>query len=612
MTTRLVLETTMSDLTREVLATLTLVAALCGLLLFAAAVGGLIVATIRVGFLGRVLVIAFRGADSGRAEITGLFMSRLLEMEEEWTASAREIRELRARFARQSPGTSEIAPTRPGVRGGDSAPPNPSALVDGRPLPASISAESRQRGTDLGTAPRTVGDDFLDDILLLDEAGSVAGADIGSLSIAGVSFSPHQILAMLRRIPGVSARRVISGAMISTSGIAVLTVSYEERSLRGRTRRARCTTEIVGDDWLPSLERLVFQLATARIHLLRDRRDTTKPERRDALRCSGSRDADRTVIEAQSWKACDDFLRAYIFHLRHYISGNAIDRERALERYRTALHQQPDYTRAAYNCATLLYNRYLPEANQEAITLFAAATASDDVHDRALAFAGLTMAYGQAVHRFGRNDDDLVSKALQASEDAIGLAPDLEEARFARAWAHQVREAWEEAISAYESVTESQTPTPPGRRIVSAARNNTAWILLHNDPSDQLTLARAERLLWDALSLYPSKTAYANLAEIARRCHRHDDALTLLSLALRLDPTYVNGWNERACVEVEIAALSAGQGDASAAQRYLVEAAAHHARAVALAQDDGYVALLENAFNSVLESHALADATLLR
>jgi hypothetical protein len=42
----------------------------------------------------------------------------------------------------------------------------------------------------------------------------------------------------------------------------------------------------------------------------------------------------------------------------------------------------------------------------------AAATASDDVHDRALAFAGLTMAYGQAIHRFGNTDDDLVSKAL--------------------------------------------------------------------------------------------------------------------------------------------------------------------------------------------------------
>jgi tetratricopeptide (TPR) repeat protein len=608
MTTRPALETTMSELTREVLATLTLVAALCGLLLFAVAIGGLIIATVRVGCLGRVLVIPFRGADSGRVEITGLFMSRLLEMEEEWTASALEIRELRDHFVSQSPGRFGGPPIRRNPGDGDSAP-RPSPLVDGRPLETSISVPSRQGGTDLGTAPRTVGDDFLDDILLLNEAGSVAGADVGSLSIAGVSFSPHQILAVLRRIPGLSARRVISGAMISTGAVVIVTVSYEERSLRGRTRRARCTTEIAGDDWLPSLERLAFQLATARIHLLRNRHDTTKPQRRDALRCSGSRAADRTVIEAQSWKACNDFLRAYILHLRHYISGNAADRERALERYRAALQHQPDYTRAAYNCATLLYNRYLPDANQEAMTLFAAATASDDVHDRALACAGLTMSYGQAIHRFGSTGDDLVSKALQASEDAIELAPDLEEARFARAWAHQLREAWDEAINAYESVTESQTPSPPGRRIVSAARNNTAWILLHNDPSDQRALARAECLLWDALSLYPSKSAYANLAEIARRCHRHDDALTLLSIALRLDPTYVNGWNERACLEIEIAALSAAHGDGSAAQRYLAEAAAHHARAVALTQDAGYAASLRKGFNSVLDAHALADTT---
>jgi len=598
----------MSDLTREVLTTLTLVAALCGLLLLAVAVGGLIIATIRVGFLGRVLVIPFRGTDAGRVEITGLFMSRLLEMEEEWTGLAQEIRELRDRFARQRPGGSGMASVRPEPPGGDGARPSPSPLVDGRPLETSLVPESRQRGADLGTAPRTVGDDFLDDVLLLNEAGSVADADIGSVSIAGVSISPHQILAMLRRIPGFSARRVISGAMISTGAVAILTVSYEERSLRGRTRRARCTTEIAGDEWLPALECLAFQLATARIHLLRDRRDTAKSERRAALRCSGSLEADRTVVEAESWKACNEFLRAYIFHLRHYISGDAVDRERALKGYRAALDQQPDYTRAAYNCATLLYNRYLPKANEEAITLFAAATASDDVHDRALAFAGLTMAYGQAIHRFGRNDDDLVSKALQASEDAIGLAPDLEEARFARAWAHQVREAWDEALSAHESVTESQASSPPGRRIVSAARNNMAWILVHRDPGDQPALARAERLLWDALSLYPSKTAYANLAEIARRCCRHDDALTLLGLALRLDPTYVNGWNARACLEVELASRSAAQADSSATQRYLAEATAHHARAIALAQDDDYAASLKNAFSSAVTRHALADA----
>jgi tetratricopeptide (TPR) repeat protein len=134
-----------------------------------------------------------------------------------------------------------------------------------------------------------------------------------------------------------------------------------------------------------------------------------------------------------------------------------------------------------------------------------------------------------------------------------------------------------------------------------------AWILLYRDPSDQPALARAECLLWDALSLYPSKTAYANLAEIARRCRRHDDALTLLGLALRLDPTYVNGWNERACLEVELASRSAAQADGSATQRYLAEAAAHHARAISLAQDNDYAASLKNAFNSALTRHAFAD-----
>jgi tetratricopeptide (TPR) repeat protein len=108
----------------------------------------------------------------------------------------------------------------------------------------------------------------------------------------------------------------------------------------------------------------------------------------------------RVILPTNVLAALRAFIAGYAAQIRHYLSGSAHDRERALAHYQEALEAQPHYSRAAYNRAVLLYNRYQRKANDEAIACFAAATRSHDARDRALAFAGLAMAYCQVVHRF--------------------------------------------------------------------------------------------------------------------------------------------------------------------------------------------------------------------
>lgn len=287
----------------------------------------------------------------------------------------------------------------------------------------------------------------------------------------------------------------MSGAILNTGENPIVTASYEERVLHGRHRRIRCTLQVPDDGWLTAIDQLAFELAKARIGMLRDRSAESAPDKRDPLRASGSRGADRTLVEAQSWAACSAFLAGYAAQIEHHLSAKGSDRERALEHYCAALEAQPGYTRAAYNRAALLYNRYLPTANEEAIDCFAAATAAEDPRGRALALAGLAMAYCQAANRFGEDPKKVVPKVIEASEAAAELAPALEEARFARAWAHQLRREWDEAVAAYDAVVQDADATPPARRIASFCANNAGWILLTYFPDDAEALKRAELFL---------------------------------------------------------------------------------------------------------------------
>jgi tetratricopeptide (TPR) repeat protein len=330
------------------------------------------------------------------------------------------------------------------------------------------------------------------------------------------------------------------------------------------------------------------------VYIQRDRRGSSVF---DAFRSAQqSRTVSRALIEASSWESCRSFLIGYCRQLKHYRDGNATDREDALEAYDDALRAQTGFPTAAYNRATLLYNRYLPQANDESIAGFEVATASEDPSLRPLAYAGLAMAHCQAIHRFHRPASEHEEPARRAAETAFELAPELEEASFARGWLFQIDSHWTEAIEHYEKVAELPGDSAAARRIKSFALNNAAWILLYEHDTDPRSSEHAEALLWRAVALYPNKIAYANLAEIARRNDRREVAVQLFGVALSLDPAYTNGLNELAVVEAELAARSRSADEAAswreAAQR-------HAAKAQRLAErDPAFAALLAEQFRN--------------
>jgi tetratricopeptide (TPR) repeat protein len=565
-----------TETTRAVVEAFAVIAAFCGLVLLVVAVIVFALALVRVGVRGRVLVLPFRGGDSRAADLTSLFFDTIVEMEESWTQLAHEIRDLKAGFVERI--------LRVASNGDAERPRHP--LADGAAIEPP--SEAFARTADVSMAPRTTGDELIEQVLLLEGDRSLSGADLGVISVAGVSFSPQNILALARRLPAICARRLLSGTVLILGDKSIVTVSYEERSLHRPSRRTSHIREVCGEAWLPAFEDLAFRLAKGRIDILRD---------------LGSVSADEGAIEADSWGSCRAFLAGYVAQLQHYVSGRASDRERALTAYDVALSDQPIYPRAAYNSATLLYNRYAPKANEEAIRRFDLAAGSDDSRVRALALAGLGMAYSQAIHRFGSDPRDLLPKAREASEDALRIDDNLEEARFARAWASQGLGNWDDALREYEAVVHLDPKSAPGRRIASLALNNEGWIWLTKLSDERDALRTAERLLWRAVEYYPNKLAYNNLAEVARRVRRFDDALTLFGYAIRLDPTYVAAWNERACLKVELASLA---GDQKSRERYLAQADADHRRATDLAEDNLYIDSLREDFAGARERHGVS------
>ena len=574
----------MLDQVREVtsgtLDVLELLAVLCGLALFTFAVASLALATFRVAVRGRVLVLPFGGNDERRIELTNLFIRRLTTMEQDWVRMAKDIDATKAHVNRSQgdrPHRASSAPVQTPLVEGDALPPLPG--------PEIVTA---------GAAPRTSGDELFKEIFQLGGVGSIGNADLGVISLAGVSFSPRDILALLRAAPAVCARRLLRGAVVVVAGGHLVSVEYEERGLRHSRRRAE-VLEVQDDKWLPAIEQLAFALAKQRVYLLRERQQRFR--RRVAPR---SKTLEHGLIEADSWISCELFMRGYAAHLIHYRDGRASDREDALALYEEALAHQPQYPRAAYNRATLLYNRYLPHANDVAIEGFTLATTSRDGDLRALAFAGAAIAHCQAIQRFKRNFDDHSEQARVSAQQAIELRPGLEEAVFANAWIEQIDGRWEHATRTYERVAALRGQSAPARRIKSFALNNAGWIWLDPLRDRPDALKKAEVLLWSALAYYPNKVAYANLAQIARRCGHLNEALELQAAALALDGSYANVLNERAIVHIELANKSIADNLPEQAATHTREAKADAVAAQQLAAEDPWFA------NKLAEDYAEA------
>ncbi len=224
------------------------------------------------------------------------------------------------------------------------------------------------------------------------------------------------------------------------------------------------------------------------------------------------------------------------------------------------------------------------------------ATRSKDLRLRSLAFAGLTMAHCQALHRFGRSDPAHRSDAVSAAKEALRLCRDLEEAVFARGLAHELDDEFAEALKRYREVVKLDGKTAPQLRMKSFALNNAADIWLNERKEPRLI--KAEKLLWQALSHYQNKVAYLNLAEVAKRRARLTDAMTLVNRARALDPSDATTLNQLAIMEVEYA-KSCRQSDE--ANRYLRDAQRHSEDAQQLAGDDQrFAEKLRTDFSAIL------------
>src|SRR5689334_16159221 len=105
----------------------------------------------------------------------------------------------------------------------------------------------------------------------------------------------------------------------------------------------------------------------------------------------------------------------------------------------------------------------------------------------------------QAPHPFDAAVGALISDAVDVRQVAVSIAADLEEARFAVAWAYQALGDPERAVSEYESVVRLPTDTSAGRRIKSFALNNAGWIWMHEFEKRTGAVARAEAYFWTAL-----------------------------------------------------------------------------------------------------------------
>lgn len=528
----------MTDLIKEIVSVLALVAGAAVLVLFLLAVGSVLVRAYRVGYQRRPLLLTFAGSDDSRAALTTLFATQLRLIEKEWARLVGAVRSAQTDFKAEYDIARQPSDATSRSRGDVEL-----------AAPADLPPGQRSGLGEAGNSPRTVGEEPIDDVLELEsDQNTLADMDIGTVSVAGVSFSPQAILALVRRLPGACARRRISGTLAQFGDTAVIAATFEERGWRRGSATSIEQVVIVEGDWLAAINTLAFRVQKGRLGMVGALGDAKKATAAGGL----SRTAKHGFLEAETWEACKAFLAGYERHFRHFVSGAAADRDRAIELYTRAIDCHPNFTLAHYNRGTLLYNRYRRAENERAVEDFELATKSEDPRLRALAFAGLVVAYGQQVHRFDVRKEAVVANAEDASRQALQLDPGLEESWFAAGWALQIDERWNEAHAAYLDIDKLKSTSVPGKRIKSFAYNNAAWIGMTKLSGDRQQLLRdAKRLLAQAVDLYPNKIAYANLAAIARERRKYGDAERLFEHALELDPKYVNGWHEFALLELE-------------------------------------------------------------
>jgi len=440
-----------------------------------------------------------------------------------------------------------------------------------RSLSAAIRAEEGLRTDDaalldLGPVRISGKEEPLDaDQVELVDGEPIDGQAIPPLTFAGVSVTPDTLFNMLYRVRTAVARRMVRGNLAEFGTTVRLSAEFLHRPIVApdagveapRDSRARRELIVVVRDLaepgqlLDLVDDVAFRIAKYRLSF---------------------------TSEGERWNAYHAFLQGFVQHLQFLRTGQVLHRDKAVEHYEQAIASEPGYRYAHYNLAALLYNRYTQDANATAVEHFTLAAEADDPELRALALAGLTLAYAQNVHRYGLGTEPWAALADAASAEAFEINPNLEESTFARGWALQLNGRYRDAADCYERTVALDGDTPAERQVKSFAQNNRAYLYM----TELDDLAVAERLFHEALDLYPNKMAHANLGEILSRRGEYDRAVDEYRAALRLDPKYANAMNEMALVYLAKARAASGEDGAD----LLRQADSWHTQALALLPPD--------------------------
>jgi tetratricopeptide (TPR) repeat protein len=405
----------------------------------------------------------------------------------------------------------------------------------------SAPAASSNSLVDVGPLGSTALHELVESPKALDRAEEYIAADpvnlsaVNSLTFAGITVSPESIFAISYYLRSRFARRTINGSIYDfgdTVRLIVSTLPPSRKDKKGRRKdgatHSAKAEPIVIQRKIDSRDQILELVNDMAFKLLRQKFNLTK--------------------ETESWAAWVAFQNGYTEHISFVREGDRSHRDRAIAYYSNCVGIDPRFARAHYNLGNLLYDQYLLTANREAIKHFLIASDSPNRTVRALACAGLTMAYAQNVHRFQLDPSVWIDRANSASKTAISLEPDLEETAFARAWSLQISDRVADAIMAYEAVVSLRGESPSELQIKSFALNNEAWLYLHKLGD----LNKAEALLQRALK-NPNKNIFANLGEVRRRQGRFQEALEMYRNATELDPMYANGINETGIVFLSMA-----------------------------------------------------------
>jgi tetratricopeptide (TPR) repeat protein len=501
-----------------------------------------------------ILILPFRGSEHSEY-VAGVLAPRLVAVENEWIELSSKV----AALEKSLKGGKSEAVTGPATRTLSDA----LAWFDGESEKWTLRAPD---GEGAGAPKEVVAEEPLDSDM------------VRSLSLGGVGFSAGAILTLLYKLRAAVARERVAGTLYEFGSTARLDGAFRKA---GVTQKVTCVRQLeTGDDLFDAIDDFAFQLLKQRLAIAASAGDFG--------------------TEAKTWNGYRSFLAAHDSHLRFLLTGRAFDREDAIEGYEAAIDGEPGYWLPHYNLGTLLYNRYTPDDNLRAIECFRAAKQARASRIRALALAGLTMAYCQNVHRFGKPKEPWAFWADVESKRAHELEPNLAETRFARGWAYQVLGRMDKAIDWYDRVTEVPEDIAKIRQLKSFALTNAGFICLYHLNDE----ARAETYFRDALCLYANKITHANLGEIYKRRREFEAAKEEFEKAISLDAGYVNGWNEFGMLYVAWARHVAddGQrfgpsdsaGSGISPEALLSEAQACHERAItALVDHEGRAKLHE-------------------